>query len=46
MKFNAELNAGLDIKLDTEAEEILKDITELEEERPAKLNHTNYTKKL
>ena len=43
---NIELDAGLDVELDSEAKEILKDIAELEEEGPAKLNHTSYTKKL
>ena len=37
---------GLDVELDSKAKEILKNITELEEEGPAKLNHTSYTKKL
>jgi hypothetical protein len=43
---NAKLDMGLDIKLDFKAKEILKDITELKEEGPVKLNHTSYTKKL
>jgi len=42
----AELDAGLDIELDSKAKEILKDITKLEEEGPIKPNHTSYTKKL
>ena len=46
MESNIELNAGLDVELDSKAEEILKDITKLEEEGPAKLNYTSYTKKL
>jgi hypothetical protein len=37
---------GLDMELDSKAKEILKDIAELEEEGPAKLNYTPYTKKL
>ena len=45
-KSNIESNVGSDIKLDFKAEEILKDITKLEKEGPAKLNHTTYTKKL
>jgi hypothetical protein len=43
---NIELDIGLDIELDSKAKEILKDITELEEEGPAKPNYTPYTKKL
>jgi len=43
---NIELDIGLDVELDSKAKEILKDITKLEEEGPAKLNHTPYTKKL
>ena len=43
---NVELDVGLDIELDSKAEEILKDIAKLEEEGPAKPNHTPYTKKL
>jgi hypothetical protein len=43
---NIELDMGLDIELDSKAKEILKDITKLEEEGPAKLNYTPYTKKL
>ena len=46
VEFNAELDAGLDVELDSKAKEILKDIAELEEEGPAKLNHTLYIKKL
>jgi hypothetical protein len=43
---NIELDTGLDIELDSKAKEILKDIAKLEEEGPAKLNYTPYTKKL
>jgi len=43
---NAELDIGLDIELDSEAEEILKNIAKLEEEGPAKPNYISYTKKL
>ena len=43
---NIELDAGLDVELDAKAKEILKDIAKLEEEGPAKLNYTSYTKKL
>ena len=43
---NAELDTGLDVELDSKAEKILKDIVKLEEEGPAKLNYTPYTKKL
>jgi hypothetical protein len=43
---NIELDMGLDIKLDSKAKEILQDIAKLEEEGPAKLNYTPYTKKL
>ena len=46
MESNVELNIGLDVKLDSKAEEILKNITKLEKERPIKLNYTIYTKKL
>jgi hypothetical protein len=41
-----ELDAGLDMELDSKAKEIPKDIAKLEEEGPAKPNHTSYTKKL
>jgi hypothetical protein len=34
------------MELDSKAEEILKDIAELEEEGPIKPNYTPYTKKL
>jgi hypothetical protein len=41
------LELGLeDLGLDSKAEEILKDIAELRDEGPVKLNHTSYTKKL
>ena len=46
MELDVELDTGLDVELDSKAKEILKDITELEEEGPAKLNYTPYTKKL
>jgi len=46
IKFNIELDTGLDVKLDFKAKEILKNITELEEEGLIKLNYTFYTKKL
>ena len=46
MESNIKSNAGLDVELDFKAEEILKDITELEKEGPVKLNYTTYTKKL
>ncbi|OCK92299.1 uncharacterized protein K441DRAFT_571034 [Cenococcum geophilum 1.58] len=45
-ELDIELDAGLDIELDFKAKEILKDIAKLEEEGPAKLNYTSYTKKL
>jgi len=45
-EFNLKSDAGLNVELDFKAEEILKDIAELEEEGPAKLNYTFYTKKL
>ena len=41
-----ESDIELDIKLDSKAKEILKDITELEKEGPIKPNPTTYTKKL
>jgi hypothetical protein len=40
------LDAELDADLDSKAEEILKDIAQLRQEGPVKLNHTPYTKKL
>jgi hypothetical protein len=41
------LELGLkDLGLDSKAEEILKDITELRNKGPVKPNHTSYTKKL
>ena len=43
---NTKLDMGLDVELDSKAKEILKDIAELEEEGPAKLNYTSYIKKL
>jgi hypothetical protein len=43
--FNLELGLK-DLGLDFKAKEILKDITELRDEGPVKLNHTSYTKKL
>ena len=46
MELNIKSNTGLDIELNFKAKEILKDITKLEKERPIKLNHTTYTKKL
>ena len=42
IKFNTEFN----IELDSKAEEILKDIIQLEKERLVKLNYTLYTQKL
>ena len=45
-ELDMESDAELDIKLDSKAKEILKDIAELEKEGPVKLNHTPYTKKL
>ena len=45
-EFNAKSDAGLDVELDFKAKEILKDIVELEEEGPIKLNYIFYTKKL
>ena len=46
MESNIKLNMELDIELNSKAKEILKDITKLEKEGPAKLNYTTYTKKL
>ena len=41
------LKLGLeDLKLDSKAEKILKDIAKLRDKGPVKLNHTSYTKKL
>jgi len=46
MESNIESDMGSDVELDFKTKEILKDIAELEEEGPAKLNYTFYTKKL
>jgi hypothetical protein len=40
------LRQDSDADLDSEAEEILRDITRFRAEGPAKPNHTDYTKKL
>jgi Holliday junction resolvasome RuvABC ATP-dependent DNA helicase subunit len=49
LDINAHSNLKLGLKnlgLDSKAKEILKDITELRNKGPVKLNYTSYTKKL